>query len=312
MSTGHIYGFGWHGVTSAARVALPMDWGRGMIRTHTQINSFTCLNSSSTVAALAVDSSSRSFMNPISNAWKHPKTSAAGLLIAIATISGVLSQQGINLGHAGSGTVVTLAGAVASALLGLLARDPGQSALPKSPAIPSSARLGAWALIALLIPMPMIAGCSGISVAQEIVNWAPALQSAVSTVDSAAALLAPADGPIFVAATVGFDAASNLLVNQARAYLSNPSAGALAQIQAQIVIFQQQVNSALLEAARIVNPASQKHALAAVQSVATVVGALFALVQSIRAKPHWQRWRRNHRLNSPRPNRTGTALMPHG
>jgi hypothetical protein len=60
-------------------------------------------------------------MNPISNIWNHPKTSAAGLLIAIVTIAGILSQQGITLGAAGSGTVVTLISALATALLGLLA-----------------------------------------------------------------------------------------------------------------------------------------------------------------------------------------------
>jgi hypothetical protein len=61
----------------------------------------------------------------ISNIWKNPRTSVAGLLIAVVSIGGVLSQQGITLGHAGTGTVVTLVTAIAAALLGLLARDPG-------------------------------------------------------------------------------------------------------------------------------------------------------------------------------------------
>ena len=120
--------------------------------------------------------------------------------------------------------------------------------------------------------------------AQDIVNWTPALQSAVATVDSTAALLAPADAPVFAAATVGFDAASNLLVAQAKAYLANPTAGVLAQLQTQVVTFQQQVNAALLQAAKIVNPASQQHALAAIQAVATVVSAILALVQSVSSK----------------------------
>jgi hypothetical protein len=64
-------------------------------------------------------------MNTLSNIWLHPKTSASGLLIAVATIAGVLSQQGITLGKAGSGSVVTLLAALASAILGLLAKDPG-------------------------------------------------------------------------------------------------------------------------------------------------------------------------------------------
>jgi len=219
-------------------------------------------------------------MNSIANIWIHPKTSITGLLIAAVTIAGVLSQQGINLGHAGSGTVVTLVGAVATAFLGLLAKDPGSA----SPATNSTAKLGAWALIALLLPLPFSTGCSGVTVAQDIVNWTPALQSAVAIVDSTAALLAPVDAPIFTAATIGFDTASNLLVTQAKAYLANPTASILAEIQTQIVTFQQQVNASLLQTAKIADPAGQKHALSAIQAVATVVSAMLALVESISSK----------------------------
>jgi hypothetical protein len=222
-------------------------------------------------------------MNPISNIWNHPKTSAAGLLIAVATIASVLSQQGITLGSAGSGTVVALVSGLATALLGLLARDPANPASSANSAN-STARLGAWALIALLLPLPFVSGCSETSVAQNIVNWTPALESAVATVDSTAALLAPADAPIFAAATAGFDAASNLLVAQAKAYLANPSASVLAQLQAAVVIFQQQVNASLLSAAKITNPASQQSVLNAINAVGTVVLAMLALVQSVSSK----------------------------
>jgi hypothetical protein len=216
-------------------------------------------------------------MNLIANIWNHPRTSIAGLLIAVITVAGVLAQQGITLGSAGTGTVITLISAIASALLGLLARDPQ---LP--PSTTSTTKLGALLLCALLVAgtLPMT-GCSGTTIAQDIVNWTPALQTAVTTVDSTAALLAPADAPIFIAATAGFDAASNLLVAQARAYLANPSGSLLAQLQTQIVAFQQQVNASLLQAAHIVNQASQAHALAAINAVATVVNSIFALIQSI-------------------------------
>jgi hypothetical protein len=233
-------------------------------------------------------------MNPISNIWNHPRTSAAGLLIGVATVAGVLAQQGVTLGSAGGGTVISLAGAVATALLGLLARDPGgvtsQAAggcggnCSGCSGSGTTAKLGAWMLIALLLPLPWLEGCTGIGVAQDIVNWTPSLQSAVATVDSTAALLAPADAPVFAAATAGFDVASGLLVTQAKAYLANPTAGALAQLQTQIVTLQQQVNAALLTAAHISNAASQTHALAAVQGVATIVSAILALVQSVSSK----------------------------
>ena len=222
-------------------------------------------------------------MNLISNIWNHPKTSAAGLLIALVSVASVLAQQGISLGNAGTGTVVSLVSALATALLGLIAKDPETG--NKGPGEQgSTAKLGAWALIALLIPLPWMQGCSATSVAQDIVNWTPALQSAVATVDSTAAILAPADASIFTAATVGFDAASNLLVAQAKAYLANPSATVLAQLQTQIVTLQQQVNAALLQAAKIVNPASQQHALVAIQGVGTVVSAILSLVQSVSSK----------------------------
>ena len=222
-------------------------------------------------------------MNFIKNIWNHPKTSAAGLLIAVASVASVLSQQGVSLGKVGTGTVVSLASALATALLGLMAKDP-ETGSEGAGGQGSTLKLGAWMLIALLIPLPWMQGCTAAGVAENIVNWTPSLQSAVATVDSTAALLAPADAPIFTAATISFDAASNLLVAQAKAYLANPSGSALAKLQSQIVTLQQQVNTALLQAARIVDQKSQQHALAAIQGVGTIVVAILALVQSISSK----------------------------
>ena len=195
---------------------------------------------------------------------------------------------------AGSGTVITLVSGLATALLGLLARDPASSSVILSErsesngsALSSSnstTKLGVWALIALLLPLPFASGCSGVSVARNIVNWTPTLESAVATVDATAALLDPAAAPIFTAATAGFDAASNTLVAQAKAYLANPNAGVLAQLQTAVVTFQQQVNAALLQAAKIINPASQQKALADINVIATAVNAILALVNSISSK----------------------------
>lgn len=223
-------------------------------------------------------------MNLISNIWNQPRTSVAGLLIGVVTIAGVLSQQGVTLGNAGSGSVVALISGIAAAFLGLLARDPKTGAQSSASGAGTTAKLGAWALIAVLLPTIFVSGCSGVTIAQDIVNWTPTLQSAVATVDSTAAILDPAAAPIFTLATVGFDAASTLLVSQAKAYLANPSASLLQQLQAQVVNFQQQVNASLLAAARIMNPASQQHALAVIQMVATAVNAIFALIAQISGK----------------------------
>jgi len=54
---------------------------------------------------------------------EHPKTSLAGVLLGVTTVLGVLQQQGISLGHVGSGTAVSLASAMATAMLGILAKD---------------------------------------------------------------------------------------------------------------------------------------------------------------------------------------------
>lgn len=58
-----------------------------------------------------------------SRATANPKSSAVGLLLAVTTITGALTAQGVTLGRAGTGTVVTLVSGIATALMGLLARD---------------------------------------------------------------------------------------------------------------------------------------------------------------------------------------------
>jgi hypothetical protein len=150
-------------------------------------------------------------------------------------------------------------------------------------------KLRRWAVVmpmffALLIFSFTVEGCKAATVAQDIINWTPALQAGVQTIDSTAAMLAPAEAPIFILATAGFDTASNLLVAQARAYLANPTASVLQQLQAAVVAFQQQINASLLASAKITNPASQALVMNAINGVATVVLAILALVSSISSK----------------------------
>lgn len=225
-------------------------------------------------------------MSVLANIWQHPKTSLAGVLIAAGTMAGVLGQTGVTLGKLGTGTVVSFVGALSAALLGLLARDPES----KPPADNSTAKLGAWMLIALLLAGTLpTAGCTAANTAQEIVNWLPALESAVTSVDSIAATLDPADGSAFRTATVGFDALANLLSVQAKAYLANSTATTLRQLQDQIVALQQQVSSALLTAVKITDAGSQQHVMAAVQAVAAIVTSLLALVQLVSSKSDVER-----------------------
>jgi hypothetical protein len=184
-------------------------------------------------------------------------------------------------------TYVALAGVVLAGVAAILAKDKDSATVPapSTASTGSTAKLGALMLCAITIMGTMpLAGCNGVTVAQEIVNWTPMLQSAVATVDTSVGILDPAAAPILAVATVGFDAASNVLVAQAEAYLANPNATVLAQLQTAVVTFQQQVNTALLEAAKITNPASQQHALTAINAVGTAVNAILALVTQVSTK----------------------------
>jgi hypothetical protein len=137
-------------------------------------------------------------------------------------------------------------------------------------------------LWAVMCATPFLSGCNGVTVAQDIVNWVPSLQAAVATVDSTAALLDPAAAPIFAAVTVGFDAASNLAVSQAQDYLKNPTTTFASTLAAQLVALQQNVNSALLAAAKIVNPKSQALALAVLNGVSSIVNIMVSLIKGVK------------------------------
>jgi hypothetical protein len=150
-------------------------------------------------------------------------------------------------------------------------------------------RLGAIALcmLSFAASTSFITGCSvqtGTKVAQDIVNWTPALENGLQTIAATGSLLLPTDAPIFAIATAGFDAAGTILVAQAKAYLANPSASVLTNLQTAAVSFQQTVSAGLLQAAQIKDPASQKLALAAINGVATIVSTILALIQSISSK----------------------------
>ena len=94
------------------------------------------------------------------NIWNHPKTSIVGVLLGLVTVCSVLSQQGITLGNAGTGTVVALISGLATAFLGLISKDWGSSSDSGSTTT-TTAKLGAIALMALLLTgtVPMV-GCT--------------------------------------------------------------------------------------------------------------------------------------------------------
>ncbi len=207
----------------------------------------------------------------------------AGLLGIVATFVAQLTSYI----PAPFDTYVSLGGVILAGVAAILARDSASHpvTLVSGSKSSSTAKLGVWALCSLLLAatMPMM-GCSTKNVAQSIVNWTPALQSVVAVADSTAGVLDPASAAIFAGATVAFDANSNVLVAEAKAYLAHPNATVLAQLQTAVVTFQQNVNVALLSAAKITNPLSQQKALTDINAVGTVVNAILALVSQVSTK----------------------------
>ena len=54
---------------------------------------------------------------------KNWKTTISGILLGVSVVAGVLRDNGVDLGHVGKGTVVTLVAGLATALLGMVAKD---------------------------------------------------------------------------------------------------------------------------------------------------------------------------------------------
>ena len=144
-------------------------------------------------------------------------------------------------------------------------------------------KLGAWALITLVLlaSVPAV-GCSGTTVAQNIVNWTPVIVSTANTIDGVVATLDPANAALITAVGVSFTAAANLVQAQAKTYLANPSLTNLQQLQAQALAFQANVNTALLNAAKISNPGSQQKVLTCLSAGVTGITAILALIQTIK------------------------------
>ena len=144
------------------------------------------------------------------------------------------------------------------------------------------AKLGAWALIALLLTTTFTTGCNAQSTAQQIVNWTPTIVSAANVVATSVTVLDPRDEAIISASVSGFNAGANLISTLSAAYLANPNQTTLQALETQITTFQQTVNVAILQAARIVNPQSQQKILLAIQAVAVGVNAILALLVNIK------------------------------
>jgi len=151
---------------------------------------------------------------------------------------------------------------------------------------------GTAALVAVLcmtlIFAPVI-GCTQaqkVDVAQEIVNWTPALQSAIDTAGSVVDVLDPVTAPIVNTVVGAVNALAPQFETAAKAYLANPTQTTLQVLQALVVQIQNSVNNslALLDAAKVTNAGSQAKAKSAINGIATVANALLALIESASTK----------------------------
>lgn len=123
-------------------------------------------------------------MDILKNIWQHPKTTIIGLLTFVVITAGVLSQQGITLGTAGTGTVVALAGALAVAFLGALSRDPEKKP-DAAKSNSSSGVLGAVALCMILLSGSMMTGCTANQVDDVVAKVNAYLPTAIALVNEA-------------------------------------------------------------------------------------------------------------------------------
>jgi hypothetical protein len=235
-----------------------------------------------------------------SNLWLHPKTTIAGFLLCLVSIGAVLSQYGVTFGHLGNSNTVIVLTAIATAMLGLLSRDPGTTSTETltvkkttedSGSSVTTQKLSGLMLIAVLLMGTMASmtttGCTQvqkISVAQEIVNWTPTFISTANLVNSSIMALDPPTIAILGPLTLAINTLGPEFQKAAQAYLNNPNQTNLQLLQALIVQIQQDANAALLAAVKITNPASQNKATQIINLIATVAQTLLGLIQSISSK----------------------------
>lgn len=224
-------------------------------------------------------------MSTTTKAWLYSLVSATIGGFASAGLSALAMPDVFNFSHSGWVNLgkALFIGAIVPALTILKQSPLPPDSISSSTTVTNTTKLGVLALISLTLigTLPM-GGCNATTAAQDIVNWTPTVISTANTVGATVSLLAPQDAVIIAAAVAGFDAAAELFSNQAQTYLKNPGASALQQLQAQVLAFQQNVNSALLTAAKIVDPASQQKIMVAIQALATALTAVLGLISTIK------------------------------
>ncbi len=112
----------------------------------------------------------------------------------------------------------------------------------------------------------------------------PAVIAGADTVAATLTAILPADALIIGVSSTAFDTAAKLVQSLTTAYLANPNADTLTQLQTAVATLEASVNTATLNAVKITNPTSQALALAALKGLLTVVSIVFGMIQATMTK----------------------------
>jgi hypothetical protein len=136
----------------------------------------------------------------------------------------------------------------------------------------------------LLIACLVMTGCTPaqqqttLQVVTEINTHIPEVVAAAGTVAATVSALLPTDAAIIGVADTAFTAAAGTLQALTAAYIKNPTASVLAQIQTAITTLEATINTATLNATGIKDTTTQQIVLAALKGLLTVVTVVFALI----------------------------------
>lgn len=159
------------------------------------------------------------------------------------------------------------------------------------------------AAVVLILCIPVFTGCTAsqkqttLQIITTVNSRLPEVVAAADTAAQVVASLDPASALLIEPADAAFDTLAKTLQALLTAYIANPSATALQQIQTAINTLESNVNTSVLAAAGIKNSASQALALAALKGLLTVVTIVFALISQTESVAMLEELRRTNTIH---------------
>jgi hypothetical protein len=140
------------------------------------------------------------------------------------------------------------------------------------------------ALLMLVLCVPMFTGCTPaqqqttLQIVTAINGKIPEIVAGADTVAATIEMLAPSDAALIATCDVGFDTLAKSLQAMTAAYIANPSATTLQQIQSALNALIGSITTATLNVDGIKDPESLRLAKAALSQFSTAVTFAFALI----------------------------------